>query len=68
MTWMVGAIICGLLIMAFVLACAVITICLCIAAARKPPAEAALIIDPEKPEQALNEAGQLVAVAKVGRP
>ena len=58
---MIGAIVCGALVMAFVIICGAIAAAVAVTdrpAIQTPPL---LIIDPERPEQALNQAGQLVA-------
>lgn len=62
MTWEVGAVICGALLMVFVLACGLIAICL-VLANRSAPVKPALIIDPEQPDLAIDSAGQLVDTA-----
>lgn len=57
-----AAIICGILILVFVTSCGILTIAVAVAGGKPRPVPPMLIIDPETPGQAINEAGELVTL------
>lgn len=60
----VGAIICAALVMLFLLFCAMVALLLVVAKKKPITSAPMLVIDPNRPEQALTQDGRLVATPK----